>query len=385
MEPKKEFDLIRLWPLWFGISGIVIIGGLVSVATRGINWGIDFKGGAMFEYRLPKPIPPGAESLKVTSKARRVLRKLGLQKSQIQIADRQMLVIRTDARDSTEADSQKQRLGKALAEAFPNIHWQGTEMVGPVIGRELKKKAILGTIIGCFFILLYVTIRYEFKFAVAGILALVHDVLVVVGMLSVLQVEVNSAFVAALLTVVGYSINDSVVIFDRIRENMKLRRRDPFAEVANSSLWQTMARSINTVLTTEFVLFTLFLFGGATIHDFALALLIGITSGAYSSIFTASPIVVLWRNVSDRRRRVVVPQRSRQGRPAVRATTRKSLPAANTEAAAASSPASASDASGASSAPETTTAPAPSPRATPVAPRRKSKSGGKRGKRKRRH
>lgn len=384
MEPKKEFDLIRLWPLWFGISGMVILGGLVSVFTRGINWGIDFKGGAMFEYRLPKPVPPGPESLKVTRRTRQVLRKLGLQKSQIQIADRRMLVIRTDARDSTEADSQKHQLGKALGEAFPGIHWQGTDMVGPVIGRELKKKAILGTLLGCLFILLYVTIRYEFKFAVAGILALVHDVLVVVGMLSVLQVEVNSAFVAALLTVVGYSINDSVVIFDRIRENMKLRRRDPFPEVANSSLWQTMARSINTVLTTEFVLLSLFLFGGATIHDFALALLIGITSGAYSSIFTASPIVVLWRNVSDRRRRVAVPQRSRQGRPAVRGGVKKPLPSAGTNTASTAAPAApATTASGPG--PETGAAPEPLPRRVPVAPRRKSKSGGKRGKRKRRH
>lgn len=384
MEPKQEFNLVRLWPLWFAISGIVIVGGLVSIATRGINWGIDFKGGALYEYKLAKEVAPGPESRKVTQQTRAMLKKLGLQKSQLQISDREFLIVRTEARDSSEANAQQDLIGEALKKEFTDIEWVSTELVGPVIGRELKRKALLGTLLGCLFILIYVTIRYEFRFAVAGIIALVHDVAVVTGLLSILQVEINSAFVAALLTVVGYSINDSVVIFDRIRENMKLRRRDPFDQVVNSSLWQTMPRSINTSVTTEFVLVSLFLFGGATIHDFALALLIGITAGAYSSIFTASPIVVLWRRASDRRRRVAVPQRGRQTRtktePAARA--KPARPLAVTQPGSETSGEAPADDEEVQEAPYERAKDALTAAGAAARPKRKAK---KRGKRKRRH
>jgi len=317
MESKHPFSIVRLTPLWFALSAAVIVPGLISMMVQGMNWGIDFRGGALFEYRLTQPVKPGEESTKMTATARRVLREVGLQKSEIQLSDGNRLIIRTDARDSQQSEDQKRLIQGGLEKQFGKLQFLGTELVGPVIGRELKKKALVGTLLGCLGILLYVTIRYEFRFAVAGVAALLHDVLVMGGLLSLLRVEVNSPFVAALLTVVGYSINDTVVIFDRIRENLKLRRRDPFDAVVEDSLWQTMARSINTVLTVELTLLALFFFGGATIHDFALALLIGVTTGAYSSIFTASPIVVLWRNASDRRRRVAVPQRgARQIRPA---------------------------------------------------------------------
>jgi preprotein translocase subunit SecF len=144
-------------------------------------------------------------------------------------------------------------------------------------------------------IVLYVTLRFEYKFALTGIAALVHDVLVMVGMYSLLGYEANSSFVAALLTIVGYSINDTIVVFDRIRENLKTRRRESLADVVNASINQTMARSINTSLTTLLAVFAVFIFGGRTIRDFTVALMIGITAGTYSSVFVASPLWYLWK------------------------------------------------------------------------------------------
>jgi preprotein translocase subunit SecF len=173
-------------------------------------------------------------------------------------------------------------------------------MVGPVVGKRLRNTALIALILGSVFILIYIAIRYEFRFGVAGIIALIHDVLIVVGAMALFHSELNSEFVAAILTVIGYSINDSVVIFDRIRENMRLYRGSRFGDIVNTSLLQTMTRSINTTMTTLFALIALFFFGGPAIHAFSLALIVGIASGAYSSIFIASPVVVLWERGSAR-------------------------------------------------------------------------------------
>ena len=196
----------------------------------------------------------------------------------------------------------------ALREHFGDRYGKPTveldDLVGPVIGAELKTKAIYALIIGLGLIVLFVGYRYDFKFAICAIIALFHDVLVMLGAMAMSGMVVNSPFVAALLTVVGYSVNDTIVIFDRIRENTRLRKMDPFDRVVNDSLLQTMARSVNTGLTVLFVLAFLFFMGGPPIHSFAFALLVGITSGAYSSIFNASQVLVSWkgREVSARQR-----------------------------------------------------------------------------------
>jgi preprotein translocase subunit SecF len=200
-----------------------------------------------------------------------------------------------------------------------------SELVGPVIGKELTRRAIIGVLLGCVLILGFIWIRYNvqhdgLRYAVAGIIAMLHDVLVMVGTFALIgyfvpSVEADSTFVAALLTVVGYSINDSVVIFDRIRENLKLRRRDPFDEIVNDSLWETMTRSINTGLNVQFTLIMLLLFGGGSIYNFVLAMFIGITSGAYSSIFNASQILVAWRKWDEKRKAAATPQRRVEAKP----------------------------------------------------------------------
>lgn len=151
--------------------------------------------------------------------------------------------------------------------------------------------------------IVYISYRFEFKFAVAGILTLIHDVIIVLGAFSLMQLEIDAAFVAALLTVVGYSINDTIVIFDRVRENLKAHRKgEDIKALVNRSIWQTMTRSIYTVLTVLFAAVSLYVFGGETTKNFALALIIGISAGAYSSIFNACPIWVIWKEYADRKR-----------------------------------------------------------------------------------
>jgi preprotein translocase subunit SecF len=177
------------------------------------------------------------------------------------------------------------------------------EKVGAIIGSELTRQAMLALVISWLLMIAYITYRCEFKFAVSGILALIHDIIVVVGLFSLLRKEIDASFVAAILTIVGYSINDTIVIFDRIRENLKTRKKtETMQELVNHSIWQTMTRSIYTVMTVLFCTAALYFFGGETTKNFALALLIGFTSGAYSSIFNASPIWVTWKEWEERRR-----------------------------------------------------------------------------------
>lgn len=200
-----------------------------------------------------------------------------------------------------------------LAKLFgvPQITPIAQQTVGPVIGDELRRAAINGVIIGVALIALWIYIRYNFageglRYAAAGITALLHDVFVLIGLFALIgridqRVEIDGAFIAALLTVVGYSINDSVVIFDRIRENLRLRRKESYLKVVNDSLLETMSRSINTGMTVLIMLFALLMFGGESIYNFVLAMLVGIASGLYSSIFNASMVLVAWHNWDERR------------------------------------------------------------------------------------
>jgi len=312
---KQNWDIIKHTWIWFGLSGIVIAVGMVAWVTRGLNYGIDFTGGSLLRYQFERPLTTREEgAIQVITDTRQMLANMGLAKSQIQVSGNDSLYIRTPSvANDTEARKRDEKIRAGLANLFGKkagkIHGLGRETVGPVIGKMLARSAIQALILGVVLILIYVTIRYEFRFAVAAVIALFHDTLVLIGGMALLQTELNTWFVAAILTVLGYSMNDTVIIFDRIRENRTLHRRADLASVVNASLLQTMARSLNTVLTTLFTLIALFVFGGATIHGFALALIIGITSGCYSSIFTASPIVVMWHERA---------RRAKAGAPAIR-------------------------------------------------------------------
>lgn len=300
------FDIVALRKVWLVLSGLVILAGLYSLIARGLNFGVDFTGGALHQYLLPRPIPK-AQTVEAINKTRRAVGPLGLAGAQITIAERKYLMVRTPLGSPEEMRDEPFKILRALRKEFgPGMKWLGTDSVGPIIGAELRKKGLTAFILGCLGIMLWVMIRYDFRFASCGILALIYDGLVVLGLFSLLWREVNSDFIAAILTILGYSINDSVVIFDRIRENMRLRPGDDFSKVTNDSLWQTMARSINTSLTTLFVVLALLLLGGPPVRNFCLALLIGIVSGTYSSLFLAAPLVAGWRKWAERKKRLPV-------------------------------------------------------------------------------
>lgn len=306
---RQDWDIVRHSWLWFTISAIIIVIGMGFWAARGLNWGIDFTGGSLLQYQFERPlITEEGQNIVVIRETREMLREMGLGKSQIQVADNDQLFIRTPQVENDEEARQRDEairaeLGELFSDRGGEISSLGRQTVGPVIGEMLTRSAIEALTLGVILILIYITIRYEFRFGVAAVVALLHDTAILMGALAMLQTELNSWLVAAFLTVVGYSINDTVVILDRIRENRSLHRRAPLDSVVNASLLQTMARSINTTSTTLFTLIALFVLGGATIEGFALALIIGVAAGGYSSIFTASPFVVTWYNISEQKRR----------------------------------------------------------------------------------
>jgi preprotein translocase subunit SecF len=302
----KNIDLVGKKNLWFGISAVLVIISLVACAM-GLNYGIDFKGGGQLKYLIPEGKKPTGDAVGFVNATRSALEAKGLGNAKIQIAGGDTLVIVTDATDNAGLESQQRIVGEALqAQLGATPQLISRELVGPVIGQELKRNALLGVLLGVLLIAGWIYIRYNFagdglRYAVAGIFALVHDTIVLVGIFALIgkidpRVELDGTFIAALLTVVGYSINDSVVIFDRIRENLKKRTREDFNRVVNDSLLETMSRSINTGLTVLIMLVVMLFFGGESIYNFILAMLIGIAVGLYSSIFNASMILVVWHD-----------------------------------------------------------------------------------------
>ena len=290
-EPK--FHIIQKRKIWYIISAAIILPGLISLFIQGLNLGIDFTGGNIFEVRIDKAD---------ISEVREVIRGQGLTERYVQESGGKVFLIRTESLDEQQTDA----LLKAFEEKFGSIEVLRIDKIGPVISVELIQKAVMSLVIASVLIVIYVSIRFEFTKGVAAIIALLHDMIVVLGIASILQLEVNTAFVAAMLTIIGYSINDTIVIFDRVRENMSIKKGMRLADIINLSLWETMARSINTTLTVLFVLIPMYLFGGVTLRDFVLTLIIGVLIGAYSSIFHAAPV---WYDmIGDRRKKRIVQQ-----------------------------------------------------------------------------
>jgi preprotein translocase subunit SecF len=302
---NRRWDLVGKAWLWYTISIAVMLPGLIVWMVHGLNLGIDFTGGAIMKYQFAQPLShaPGGEPGAMDVVRRTVgSKEIGYPKNEVQVADQRWIIVRINEFSEERRKEAQKKIAEALQASLASSCGQITqsgdvEFVGPVVGEDLKRGAEWALVLGCTGILLYISVRYRFRFAVAGIIALVHDVLVLTGVMALLRVEVNSPFVATLLTVFGYSINDTVVIFDRIRENQAIHRQAPFAATVNASLLQTMARSVNTVLAVEITLICLYLFGGASIKPFAFSLIVGITSGCYSSIFNASQLLVTWQRM----------------------------------------------------------------------------------------
>ena len=277
------FNIVKKRFWWFAISLLVIIPGMISFFMQGLNLGIDFKGGTMLDVTFTKAVTQSA----ITD----TMKSVGLE-GPVQLSNgNTAALIRTEALEEGKRSELLTALQMNVGEYDKKNLKE--DKVGPAMGQELTRNAIYALIIAIGMMIIYITIRFQFVFAISGIIALLHDVLIVVGIFSLFQWEIDSTFVAAILTIVGYSINDTVIIFDRIRENeAKMRRADSYDDMVDKSIWQTMRRSINTVVTVLIALLSVFILGGESTRMFSLAMLIGVFIGAYSSIFIASQILL---------------------------------------------------------------------------------------------
>lgn len=279
---------------FFAVSAVLILLGLGSLLFQGLNLGIDFTGGTLWMLQFDDAADE--QSL------RAVLADHDLPGSVVQrVGDGAAVEFIVRTRPIT--DEVRRALSADFAEQIGSYEVLSFDEVSPTIGDEIRRNAIIALVVATLGMILYITIRFEYRFALAAIAALMHDILVVVGVFSLIQMEVDATFVAAVLTVFGYSVNDTIVIFDRVRENLNQFQRQAPADVVDLSLNQTLTRSINTTVTTLLAVGAIYLFGGVTIQDFALALLIGIGIGAYSSIAIASPVWLELRRRADRTRK----------------------------------------------------------------------------------
>ncbi len=283
-----QIDFMRKRYVWFALSGLVIVAGLVSLGVRGLNLGIDFKGGTQLSFQTHKPFTQG----QVAS----IVSKDGYPDAIVQgrgsssAAGYQAWQVRTKSLSGNAQTTLTQDLQSRLG-----AYATGTQNVSASFGHQIAMDAIWGIVVSLLLVVIYISLRFDLKFAVPVIVAMLHDIAVTVGVYSLAFKEVSVATVAAVLTVLGYSIYDTIIIFDRIRENIPLMRRSPFATIANVSLWETIRRSLATTFITLLPIVALEILGGATLKDFAFALIVGVASGAYSSIFIAAPLLTIWK------------------------------------------------------------------------------------------
>ncbi len=289
-----KFIQNRKWA--YLLSSIVIIAGLVSLAVKGgPRFSIDFTGGVSLELNL-SPIHQGTKPIHI-DQIRKVLKEKGVQDAEIQkIGDpnASIFLIKAKKRDPKEV-----QIVEILKKNFPEYTNKSEqdlirlqEEVGPKVGAELKVQAIKAVLISFLLMIIYIWFRFELTFGIAAVLALVHDILITVGIFSLLDKEISVTIIAALLTIVGFSINDTIVIYDRIREDMKIYRKDTTDIVFNNAINRTLSRTVITSGTVFLCIVSLLLFGGSVIRDFGWAMLIGVVSGTYSSVLVASPLVV---------------------------------------------------------------------------------------------
>jgi len=271
------------------LSAILLVIGIGSVAIhKGFRASIDFSGGALVEVRLDQSVP--LQDLRDVVSAGGYA---GAEVTRFGAPTEYLIKVKAVGNAAEVAEKLKEVLSSGMADRHVEI--RRTESVGPKIGSELKTAAFWAIIYSLLGIGVYVTWRFEFRFALAAIIALIHDILFTLGFFSLINLEVSLAVIAAILTIVGYSLNDTIVVFDRIRENMHTRKRDNYEKLVNASVNETLSRTIITSLTTMLVVLSLVIFGGEVIKDFALTLLVGVVVGTYSSVFIASPVLVEWQ------------------------------------------------------------------------------------------
>lgn len=288
-------DIVGKRYYWFLLSLLFILPGLFSLATHGLKLSIDFTGGTLWEIQMTRPVQPG--------EVKGVLASQGYGDALIQTSQDNVIQIRM--KEIKEGSDDKDKLAGALRQEFGDFKELQLTSVGPTLGTTIRNRAIVAVILASIGVLIYIAYAFRntqnpFLYGTAAILAMLHDVLIILGIFSILGwvrgTEIDSLFVTAVLTIIGFSVHDTIVVFDRIRENLQRPAGRTFEQTVNYSVVQTLVRSLNTSLTVIFTLAALYFFGGETTKDFVLALLIGIASGTYSSIFNASQIIVVWEN-----------------------------------------------------------------------------------------
>ncbi len=296
---KTKIDFIGKRKIAFAISIVIILTGIVSlVINKGPKYSIDFTGGVSMELDLT-PVKEGAQIIKV-QEIRDALTNAGIQDAEIQeikgTEGKKFILIKTQNLGDMQVKTSTKVINIIKKKFSNNIDDETlirlVEEVGPKIGEELKGKAILAIFWALLGIIIYIWWRFEFTFGLTAVAALFHDILITIGIFSLLEIEISLSIIAALLTIVGYSLNDTIVVFDRIREDLKVYRKESYGNVINHSINETLSRTIITSLTTFVVVLSLYIFGGSVIHDFAFAILVGVIVGTYSSIFVASPLLV---------------------------------------------------------------------------------------------
>lgn len=288
---RYKFDIIKNRRKYFAVSIIITILGILSLAIFGLNTGVDFKAGTTLDITVP------GKTLEKTKVVQIIKDSLTFEPSTTTIAQD-----RASARfDKVLSMVEVNKVMDALDKSYGVKVEHEENTVDTELATELAQKAIIAVLVASLGIIIYVSIRFEWRFAIAAIVALLHDAFIVVSIFSIFHLEVNLPFVAAVLTIIGFSINDTIVIFDRVRENLrfsKLKSFEDLAELVNRSTWQTMTRSINTMVTVLIGAVSLFVFGSEAIRMFSLAMIVGLACGAYSSIFIASPLWLIMKNKS---------------------------------------------------------------------------------------
>lgn len=294
MGEKIMMNIVKRRYLYFAISLVIILPGIVALILWGLPLAIDFTGGSLLEVQFAQAAPSSADVSALYTD-------LGFGEARVQTSSDNVLVVRSKFLDNEARD----QVLEGLQTEFGAITVLRFDSVGPTVGKEVTTRATGAVALAAIAIMLYITFAFRgvphaFRYGLSAIIAMLHDVAVVIGIAALFGKffgwEVDSLFLTALLTVIGFSVHDSIVVFDRIRENSTKYRRMPYETLVNQSIVQTLARSINTQLTVMFTLLALSIFGGETIRHFVITLLIGVFSGTYSSIFNAAPILVVWEN-----------------------------------------------------------------------------------------
>lgn len=282
-----QIRYIKNSKIFLSIEVITFIGFLAIILLKGFNLGIDFTGGSLFQYQFNNQTTVAAVQSEMDQLA---LQYPSVKESIVQPAGDHIMIIRTGS--VTEAE--KESINTVLTTKFQNAQLQSVEMVGPSVSAQLVKGGLLAVAVGCIAIVLYITVRFEFSFAVGAILSLIHAIIAAAGIIALVGWQIDATFIAAILTILGYAINDTIVVFDRIRENKRhYGHLETLETIIDRSISQVFTRSINSSVTTCLAVAAMLILGGLTLHTFLLTLLVGIISGTYSSIFVASPIVYL--------------------------------------------------------------------------------------------